>query len=260
MCFYFSISIGEAIDISIRKFYNCIFRFKGLLFWRISYAKNKKVCCNICGWRGVSFCHKHCWYWHIYKYSTCPYCWSQPRHRWFFFYLNLTLPRDKPISFLHFAPEKYLSELISKYKNISYLSVDIDPKKAMRAEDITCLSFPDESFDFVLCSHVLEHVDDDVKAIAEIHRILRNKWVAILDVPIDYSLQITYEDSSISTPKARTIAFLQKDHVRLYGSDFPIKVSQSWLKVEKYDFVSFLWKIDANYFWFPDSPIYICRK
>ena len=96
------------------------------------------------------------------------------------------------------------------------MSVDIEPEKAMQVEDITCLSFDANKFDFIMCSHVLEHVMDDKKGMSEVYRVLKQEGMAILDVPIDFSLTSTYEDSSIVSPKDRTRAFLQKDHVRLY--------------------------------------------
>lgn len=82
------------------------------------------------------------------------------------------------------------------------------------------LSFKDRSFDVILCIHVLEHVQDDRKAMSEILRVLKADGFAILDVPIDYNRESTYEDLSITSPEARTKAFWQADHVRLYGRDF----------------------------------------
>lgn len=85
--------------------------------------------------------------------------------------------------------------------------------------DITDIRYPDESFDIIICSHVLEHVPDDVKAMSEFHRVLKKNGWAILLVPIA-AMDKTYEDFSIVTEAGRLKAFGQSDHVRKYGKDY----------------------------------------
>lgn len=58
--------------------------------------------------------------------------------------------------------------------------------------DITDIQYSDQSFDVIYCSHVLEHIHDDMKAMAEFFRVLRNGGWAILLVPI--RADRTFED------------------------------------------------------------------
>ena len=86
--------------------------------------------------------------------------------------------------------------------------------------DVTSLPFDSGSFDVVICNHVLEHIDDDRKALNEIHRILKPGSWAILQVPISQKLEETFYDPSIKTPEEREKAYGQFDHVRIYGQDY----------------------------------------
>ncbi len=82
----------------------------------------------------------------------------------YYLYLQNIIPDNDKLRVLHFAPEKIIEKFFKSYKNIEYLSSDINPKRAMAVQDITNLSFGDDSFDIVFCSHVLEHINDDLKA------------------------------------------------------------------------------------------------
>ncbi len=234
------------------------------IFWlslmHFLFPKLYKVKCNVCGWYGEKFVDFDCGYGHIYVNSTCPNCLSQPRHRSFFLYLKKVIPTNKQIKVLHFAPEPLITKLFKSYKNIDYLSVDIDKNNAMRVEDITHLSFSDSSFDIIFCSHVLEHVENDKNAMSELYRVLKKGGFAIIDVPIDTSRAQTYEDFSIISPEERTKAFWQFDHVRLYGNDFPDKLRGAGFKVKADMFISTLDKSKIDYFGLEDGPIYFCEK
>ena len=105
--------------------------------------------------------------------------------------------------------------------NLDYLTADLDPKRADVRMDITDVAFPDGHFDVVLCSNVLEHVDDANRAMQELCRVLSPTGFALLDVPIDHSLEDTYEDWSITSPRERAKAFGQFNHVRWFGRNFP---------------------------------------
>lgn len=218
------------------------------------------VKCSVCGWRGRQFNDNDCGYGHIYKNSTCPGCLSQPRQRAFIFYFKKIAPKNKSLKLLHFAPENFVTKFLQSYKNIDYLSVDIDPTKAMQREDITRLSFADSSFDIIICSHVLEHILDDTKAMRELLRILKPGGFAVIDVPIDYSRAETYEDLTITSPEGRTEAFWQFDHLRLYGRDFPDKLQQVGFKVIIDEFIFSLSQKKKNHFGLIDTPIYLCKK
>ncbi len=101
--------------------------------------------------------------------------------------------------------------------------------------DITKIQYPDHHFDAILCNHVLEHVDDDKRAMSELFRVLKPGGWAILQVPIALALQETYEDCSITSPTAREVAFGQSDHVRLYGNDYTDKLQATGFIVNIFD-------------------------
>lgn len=165
------------------------------------------ICCNLCSYEGDSFIDYDDGYGHVYENSTCPSCGSQPRHRSLCFYLSKYISEDKKLKLLHFSPEKGIADILKLFNNIDYISADINPEKSMFQEDIKKLSFKDQSFDIIICIHVLEHIDDDSKAIAELYRVLNNDGFAVIDVPIDNNRETTYEDPSITTPEARSKAF-----------------------------------------------------
>ncbi len=123
---------------------------------------------------------------------------------------------------LHFAPEACLTGILrdrsSEYVTTDYIRDDVDLKL-----DIQDLDLDSDGFDTLLCSHVLEHVDDR-KALAELFRVLRPGGLAILAVPIIEGWDKTYEDPSITTAQGRRINFGQDDHVRVYGRDFRDRV------------------------------------
>lgn len=81
------------------------------------------------------------------------------------------------------------------------------------------MNFEDNFFDVIICSHVLEHIKDDRKAIHELFRVLKQKGIAFLQVPISKKAKDTFEDFTITSPKEREKYFGQKDHVRIYGQD-----------------------------------------
>jgi predicted SAM-dependent methyltransferase len=119
---------------------------------------------------------------------------------------------------LHVAPESCLEPTFRKQLGDDYLTADLFNPLAMVKMDITDIQYPDESFDVIYCSHVLEHVVDDRKAMSEFYRVLKSDGWAILLVPI--TAETTYEDPSIVAPVERLKHFGQDDHVRRYGHDY----------------------------------------
>lgn len=105
-------------------------------------------------------------------------------------------------------------------KNLTYLTADLESPIADIRLDVQNMPFVDDDFDIVICNHVLEHVADDRKALAEIFRVLKRGGFAILQVPLAYDMETTLEDNSITDPAERQRRFRQKDHYRLYGKDY----------------------------------------
>lgn len=101
-----------------------------------------------------------------------------------------------------------------------------------RHDDITDLNLDSESFDFIYCSNVLEHIIDDQKAMSELYRVLSPQGMALIQVPIRG--EQTYEDYSITDPNERHVHFGQFDHVRYYGSDIKIRLQKAGFRVQPF--------------------------
>ena len=167
-----------------------------------------------------------------YKNVVCPRCGSHPRHRLIALYFDRFAPTLKNSSVLHFAPEKPIRRQIVEVAK-EYISADLRPEgRAYEMDryefllneidmqaDVTELPFPEQRFDVVVCSHVLEHVDDDAKALREIFRVLKYDGWALVQTPIDKCRATTLERPDIDTPALRLQYYHQEDHVRLYGRE-----------------------------------------
>lgn len=224
---------------------------------------DKHVVCNACGWTGSQFLDFHSGYGHVYRNAICAGCLSHPRHRSYNFVIKdlfSKLDMAKKIRVLHFAPEPQIEKLLRAYPQVDYLSVDIDYRRAMRKEDITALSFSDNTFDVIICIHVFEHINNDKKAMQEVCRVLKPGGLALLDVPIDESRDVTYEDATIVDPVERTNAFWQWDHVRLYGNDYGQKLQAAGFDVERRYLIRELGEAVVRQHGLEVTPNYVCRK
>jgi SAM-dependent methyltransferase len=138
---------------------------------------------------------------------------------------------------LHIAPEQCFHERFKKLKNINYFTGDLVSPLADYHFDLHEIPFEDNKFDVIICNHVMEHVEDDHKCMSELCRVLKPGGWAIMQVPIDYSRAETYEDSSIISPEDREKHFWQKDHVRLYGTDYPKRLRKAGFTVKEDNYV-----------------------
>lgn len=146
---------------------------------------------------------------------------SLERHRQMWLYLqNETDFFTKNYKVLHIAPEQEFLRKFKKMKNLDYTSADLFSPIVDVKADILDLPFGDESFDVVICNHVLEHIEYDRKAMSELYRVMKKGGWGILQVPMKNSLEKTYEDFTITNPKERQKHFGQYDHVRWYGMDY----------------------------------------
>ncbi|WP_287325784.1 class I SAM-dependent methyltransferase [Mesorhizobium sp.] len=135
-------------------------------------------------------------------------------------------------SALHFAPEtavtSFVKPLVSKY-----VTADLYASLAEIVLNIEAIDLPDNSFDMVICSHVLEHVDDR-KALHEMHRILTPGGIALLMTPVIEGWSETYESSDITSPQDRELHYGQFDHVRYFGSDIRARVKAAGFALSEY--------------------------
>jgi SAM-dependent methyltransferase len=152
---------------------------------------------------------------------------------WLFFQRKTNLFDGTAKKFLHVAPESCLEPRLKRLLKDGYLTADLMNPRVMIKMDITDIQYPDESFDVIYCSHVLEHVLDDRKAMSEFYRVLRSDGWAVILVPV--TADVTFEDPSITTPQGRLEAFGQDDHVRRYGPDYIDRLRDAGFLVEKFD-------------------------
>ena len=146
---------------------------------------------------------------------------SLERHRLIWLYLkNETDFFSSRLKVLHMAPEQCFLSLFKKQKNLDYTSADLYSPIVDVKADILDLPFENNSFDVILCNHVLEHVEDDHRAMSELYRVMKSGGIGIFQIPQDLNLKKTYEDFSITSPEERSIHFGQYDHVRIYGKDY----------------------------------------
>lgn len=219
------------------------------------------VQCPICLWEGEKFLDVE-YDSHIYPNAECPKCLSQPRQRLFAFYWKHKIKFGKHDKFLHISPSPCEEDMIRKSKiDIEYLSVDIDPQVGMDSEDLTNLSYNDNSFDKILCFHVLEHIDNDKKAISELFRVLKHDGIALVMVPLNIYSDTTLEDSSIVDPKERMKVYWHWDHVRLYGNDFKERLTSAGFDVSVVNYYdSFSGNERKRYGFEGDEFIFVCKK
>jgi SAM-dependent methyltransferase len=164
---------------------------------------------------------------------VCPACASLERHRALCLWLAEhpdALPAGARV--LHVAPEAAITLVLRRASDLRVVAGDLHPLTGQTTVDVTNLPFPDETFDLVLCSHVLEHVPDDSVAMSELRRVLRPHGVAILQQPVDAARSTTLEDASVVAAKDRRRMFGQSDHVRLYGRDVQSRLEAAGFRVE----------------------------
>ncbi len=158
---------------------------------------------------------------------------SLERHRQMWLYLqNETDFFTKNYKVLHIAPEQEFLRRFKKMKNLDYTSADLFSPIVDVKADILDLPFDDESFDIVICNHVLEHIEDDRKAMSELCRVMKKGGWGILQVPMKISSEKSYEDFSITDPKERQKHFGQYDHVRWYGMDYFDRLKSAGFEAE----------------------------
>ncbi len=167
----------------------------------------------------------------------CPYCFTLERHRLVMLYLRTFKKQFENL--LHFAPERAMQNQFLEICQ-HYICCDIEPERYKWKDnkpyfiDATNIQFPDNFFSCIYASHVLEHIIDDNKAISEIFRTLKKGGEFLAMVPQRLSLEITYEDFTITKPEEREKHFGQHDHVRWYGKDFSKRLKNNGFFVEAY--------------------------
>lgn len=201
---------------------------KAKYYPEIVFSLGNRLECPFCGWHFRRFkpagfhypviVEKQVIGGHWHRDNVCPRCLSHARERLAYLFLRDRTPLfTQPGRVLHVAPEPQLASAIRRSENIQYVSADLMGPGVMSHFDIQQMPFPDQTFDVVICNHVMEHVADDSIAMAEVFRILKPHGWALLQVPIALALDRTIEDPTATTEAQRIERFGQEDHVRLYA-------------------------------------------
>ena len=189
------------------------FIHKNELFFRslhYPFYYGSKYQCNICNKRLRKFIQ--------IKNGTllCPACGSVPRNRRLWSILKTDFLK-KNIKILHFSPSRSLYRKLKKESSIDYTSSDFAGEFfGDKQLDITKIDEQSNSFDLIICYHVLEHIEDDHKAMSELYRVLKKDGHCLIQTP--YKNGDIFEDASIKTPQERLKHFGQTDHVRIYSA------------------------------------------
>ena len=194
--------------------------------------------------------------------AIAPDSMSLERHRLIWLYLKeKTNFFSDNLKFLHIAPEYCFIKLFKNQKNLDYTTADLNSPWADVKMDVHDIPFEDNSFDVIMCNHVLEHVQDDRKVMKEFYRVIKKGGWGIFQVPIDTNRKETFDDPSITDPKQREKHYWQDDHVRLYGLDYGNILSEAGFEVIEDDYI---YKLDPKlverYALPKGEIIYFCKK
>jgi len=198
------------------------------------------------------------------RFAGCYNCGSSDRERLIDIYLQEKIrifDSGKNKSILHIAPEKHLSKKIFDFGFSKYICGDLFTEGyhyPAHVQNINVLNIPfdDNTFDLIICNHVLEHIPTDLAAMKELQRVLKIEGQAILQVPISKNSAQTFEDLSVTEPKQREIVFGQFDHIRIYGQDYVNRLEESGFKVTRINISNEYMKYGLNI----DEDIFICKK
>ncbi len=220
----------------------------------------KKVECTVCG----SHFRKFLPYGRVdsRENALCPSCLSLERHRLLYRFLQeKTNFFTANLSVLHVAPEICFIKRFKNMPNLDYKTADIESPWADIRMDIMDIKLPENTFDVIFCNHVLEHVPNDLVAMKQFYRVLKPGGWAILQSPIYYHLETTYEDPTITDPKEREKHFGQDDHHRIFGRDYADRLREAGFVVEEDDAVKKMTAEERYKYGFEEHEIiYLCKK
>lgn len=207
--------------------------------------------CPLCNYHGKFLGYGYPYVCDIY----CPQCGSLERHR-------LLYIADQQNDFfsgksvLHFAPEVAVQKLLKQRTLKSYVTADLFAEGVDRKENIEALTIEDNSFDVVICLHVLEHVDDRA-AISELYRVTKPNGLLIAMFPIVEGWQTTYENVEKFGPENQLLHFGQHDHVRFFGNDARQRLALPGFTVDEFTAVE---PFVSRYGLSRGEKIFLCRK
>ncbi|MGV3460867.1 MAG: class I SAM-dependent methyltransferase [Flavobacterium sp.] len=144
----------------------------------------------------------------------CPACGSLARDRRLWLLLQEKF-LARGITVLDFSPSRCITRKLER-QDITYMPTDLSGRfLAKFSYDITALPLKEATTDLILCYHILEHIDDDNKAMSELYRVMKPGSKALVQTP--FKDGDIYENPEIITPQDREHHFGQDDHVRVYS-------------------------------------------
>lgn len=193
--------------------------------------------------------------------AVCPCCGSLDRTRWVYWVLkNYTKILEKECTVIHFAPEKQIRIKLEDRDNCDYYAGDVARTSNLHKIDVTNIPYADKVADYIIINHVMEHVTDEKRAINELRRILKDDGKILMSFPISMK-QKTFEDSSIISDEDRDRYYGQKDHVRLYGTDYKERFEQYDLDIKVFSPKDFLTNEDIEkYGLIEEDILLLCSK
>lgn len=193
----------------------------------------------------------------------CPHDLTLERHRllWLYLQRKSNLFSAERLSFLHIAPEQCFLPYFKKQKNLDYLTGDIESPIADLHFDLHQIPLENDKFDVIFCNHVLEHVQDAKQCMSELYRVMKPGGWGVFQVPQDFTLKDTFEDASITSEKDREKYFWQKDHVRLFGKNYPEKLKEVGFTFDQFTAVDLVGSADADRYRLSATEIlYVFKK
>ncbi len=192
--------------------------------------------------------------------KMCPNCASLSRHRSVFLYLKTKKYLSKKnTKMLHFAPEYSLQKKFKSIFGKNYISTDIEHPDAMLHADITNMPLKKNSFDIIICNHVLQEIREDVKAIGEMFRLLKRSGVAIITIPINKRLNKTIE-KEVNTDKERAELYGYYGAIRIYGREFIDRLKKAGFETMIIHPLKFFSKEEIKKHNLGKEKIYVCKK
>lgn len=199
------------------------------------FLKGNKVYCNCCDQSFSRFLDKSNGI-DIRYNAECPNCGSLERTRVLLeFMRNETDLFSKSNRLLHIAPEDTLKKIFKQTTSLHYVNGDINENFADEVIDITSINYAENTFDYIICSHVLGHIPNEKLAIDELFRVLKIGGMAFIQTPIHFTNN-TFENPEFKTENDRLINYGEKDLLRLHGQDFEDRLRRENIIVEKIDY------------------------
>ena len=171
------------------------------------FYKGNRFQCTVCDFRMSKFV--------MLKKNDklCPKCGSLSRTRRLSKFID---PKIQGAKILHFSPSRSIRTRLESLTNITYVTTDFAGEfEAIKRLNIEAIDEPDNQYDIIICYHVLEHIENDLKAMQELYRVTKSGGICIIQTP--FKEGDIYEDIRLKSEAERLLHFGQKDHVRTYS-------------------------------------------